>query len=151
MTIRNTKESVMRFRKVSLLAATSVIAILFNGSAANAQVSVAAEASPKTNPTLPPEVDTSGKVTTGQNKEDGGAIVVTGSTGIAAASARRFAIEGARVFVISKTAAHAAELATAQGLGPAYNVSDGFEGPHDEHGHRSVAGWKADGLPWRQG
>ena len=79
MTIRNTKESVMRFRKVSLLAATSVIAILFNGSAANAQVSVPAEASPKTNPTLPPEVDTSGKVTTGQNKEDGGAIVVTGS------------------------------------------------------------------------
>ena len=45
----------------------------------------------------------------------------------------------------------AAEAASAQGLGPAYNVSDGFEGPHDGHGHRAVRGWKADGLPWRQG
>lgn len=45
----------------------------------------------------------------------------------------------------------AAELATARGLGPAYNVSDGFEGPPGANGHRSVAGWKAAGLPWRQG
>lgn len=45
----------------------------------------------------------------------------------------------------------AAEAATAAGLGPAYNVLDGFEGPPDEHGHRAVAGWKASGLPWRQG
>ncbi len=47
--------------------------------------------------------------------------------------------------------AAAADLATAQGLAPAYNVAGGFEGPHDEHGHRGVAGWKADGLPWTQG
>jgi len=47
--------------------------------------------------------------------------------------------------------AAAAELATAHGLAPAYNVADGFEGPHDEQGHRVVAGWKAAGLPWRQG
>ncbi|WP_295701113.1 rhodanese-like domain-containing protein [Lapillicoccus sp.] len=47
--------------------------------------------------------------------------------------------------------AAAAELATARGLGPAYNISDGFEGPHDDEGHRGVAGWKAAGLPWRQG
>jgi rhodanese-related sulfurtransferase len=47
--------------------------------------------------------------------------------------------------------AAAAELATAHGLAPAYNVADGFEGPHDEQGHRGVAGWKADGLPWTQG
>lgn len=45
----------------------------------------------------------------------------------------------------------AAMAATTAGLGPAYNVIDGFEGPHDTAGHRSVAGWKADGLPWRQG
>lgn len=45
----------------------------------------------------------------------------------------------------------AAEAATAAGLGPAYNVLEGFEGPHDERGHRTVAGWKVDGLPWRQG
>lgn len=46
--------------------------------------------------------------------------------------------------------AAAADAATAAGLGPAYNVSDGFEGPLDERGHRDVAGWKASGLPWRQ-
>ena len=37
--------------------------------------------------------------------------VVTGSTGIAAASARRFSAEGAAVFVISRTAEHACDLA----------------------------------------
>jgi NAD(P)-dependent dehydrogenase (short-subunit alcohol dehydrogenase family) len=37
--------------------------------------------------------------------------LVTGSTGIAAAGAERFAGEGARVFVISRTEAHARELA----------------------------------------
>ena len=47
--------------------------------------------------------------------------------------------------------AAAAEAATAAGLGPAYNIAHGFEGPHDERGHRTVAGWKNDGLPWRQG
>ena len=45
----------------------------------------------------------------------------------------------------------AARAATAAGLGPAYNIVHGFEGPHDELGHRSVAGWKNEGLPWRQG
>jgi len=47
--------------------------------------------------------------------------------------------------------AAAAKAATAAGLGPAYNVSDGFEGPLGQDGHRDVAGWKAAGLPWRQG
>jgi rhodanese-related sulfurtransferase len=47
--------------------------------------------------------------------------------------------------------AAAADLATAAGLGPAYNVADGFEGPPDQAGHRGGrAGWKASGLPWRQ-
>jgi rhodanese-related sulfurtransferase len=45
----------------------------------------------------------------------------------------------------------AAEALTAAGLGPAYNVLDGFEGPHDPQGHRTLGGWKNDGLPWRQG
>lgn len=45
----------------------------------------------------------------------------------------------------------AAEAATAAGLGPAYNVLEGFEGPHDQFGHRTVAGWKVAGLPWKQG
>lgn len=45
----------------------------------------------------------------------------------------------------------AASAATAAGLGPAYNILDGFEGPLDAAGHRLVAGWKNIGLPWRQG
>ncbi|GGL25889.1 rhodanese-like domain-containing protein [Phycicoccus endophyticus] len=44
----------------------------------------------------------------------------------------------------------AAEAATAAGLGPAYNILEGFEGPVDAAGHRAVSGWKVDGLPWRQ-
>ena len=45
----------------------------------------------------------------------------------------------------------AAMAATAAGFGRAYNITHGFEGPLDGSGHRgSAAGWKADGLPWRQ-
>jgi rhodanese-related sulfurtransferase len=45
----------------------------------------------------------------------------------------------------------AAEAAKAAGFPNVYNVSDGFEGPVDGAGHRgALAGWKADGLPWRQ-
>lgn len=44
----------------------------------------------------------------------------------------------------------AAIAATRAGLAPAYNVSEGFEGDLDEHGHRGRAGWRARGLPWRQ-
>ena len=46
--------------------------------------------------------------------------------------------------------AAAAMAATAAGLGPAYNISEGFEGPVGQDGHRTVAGWKAQGLPWSQ-
>lgn len=45
----------------------------------------------------------------------------------------------------------AAQAAIAAGYPHAYNITDGFEGPPDGHGHRgTVAGWKAGGLPWRQ-
>ncbi|ADT97266.1 MULTISPECIES: rhodanese-like domain-containing protein [Mycolicibacterium] len=44
----------------------------------------------------------------------------------------------------------AAEAATEAGIGPSYNVLDGFEGNPDDNGHRGVTGWKAVGLPWRQ-
>ncbi|MBD8507411.1 rhodanese-like domain-containing protein [Hoyosella sp. G463] len=43
-----------------------------------------------------------------------------------------------------------AQLATSAGLGPAYNVLDGFEGAIDDQGHRGHRGWRALGLPWRQ-
>jgi rhodanese-related sulfurtransferase len=45
----------------------------------------------------------------------------------------------------------AAEVATAEGITPAYNVLDGFEGQLDASGHRGETGWRAVGLPWRQG
>jgi rhodanese-related sulfurtransferase len=44
----------------------------------------------------------------------------------------------------------AAQAATAAGLGPAYNVLEGFEGATDSAGHRGRSGWRAAGLPWRQ-
>ncbi len=45
----------------------------------------------------------------------------------------------------------AAQAAVAAGFPHAYNIADGFEGPPDEDGHRgTVAGWKAEGLPWQQ-
>jgi rhodanese-related sulfurtransferase len=44
----------------------------------------------------------------------------------------------------------AAEAATAAGIGPSYNVLDGFEGNLDENQHRGSSGWKAVGLPWKQ-
>ena len=48
----------------------------------------------------------------------------------------------------STAAAMAAQRA---GFKHVYNVADGFEGPLDGEGHRgAAAGWKADGLPWRQ-
>ena len=63
-------------------------------------------------------------------------------------------VEGAPIYFLCRSgvrSAAAAEVATAAGLGPAYNVSDGFEGPLDHDGHRTVGGWKVAGLPWRQG
>ena len=46
---------------------------------------------------------------------------------------------------------HAAEAAIAAGFPYAFNIADGFEGAPDAEGHRgAVAGWKAEGLPWRQ-
>jgi rhodanese-related sulfurtransferase len=45
---------------------------------------------------------------------------------------------------------NAAVAATAAGLSPAYNVSEGFEGDVDADGHRGRGGWKSHGLPWQQ-
>lgn len=37
------------------------------------------------------------------------------------------------------------------GFTRAYNIANGFEGPHDGTKHRGVkSGWKADNLPWIQ-
>lgn len=53
--------------------------------------------------------------------------------------------------VRSLHAAHAAEgLAVSKPL-KLYNIAGGFEGDPDSEGRRGrLAGWKVDGLPWRQ-
>ena len=59
-----------------------------------------------------------------------------------------------RLYFICRSGARslaAGQAAQAAGFPQAFNVADGFEGPVDAEGHRgTVAGWKADGLPWRQ-
>ena len=46
----------------------------------------------------------------------------------------------------------AAKALTEAGYGPCYNIAGGFEGPLDPTRHRgTLAGWKVEGLPWRQG
>ena len=46
----------------------------------------------------------------------------------------------------------AAIALTGAGYAECYNVSGGFEGPHDARKHRGVEdGWKASRLPWVQG
>ncbi len=62
--------------------------------------------------------------------------------------------EGQPVYFLCRSGVRskaAADAVTAAGLGPAYNILDGFEGPHDAAGHRCVSGWKNVGLPWKQG
>jgi rhodanese-related sulfurtransferase len=45
----------------------------------------------------------------------------------------------------------AAEVATEAGIAPSYNMLDGFEGNLNVEGHRGDTGWRAIGLPWKQG
>ncbi len=62
--------------------------------------------------------------------------------------------DGAPIYFLCRSGVRsiaAARAATDAGLGPAYNVLEGFEGPSDDHGHRTVSGWKNSDLPWRQG
>lgn len=45
----------------------------------------------------------------------------------------------------------AGEVLIEAGFRNVYNVKEGFEGPRDEHHHRStISGWRFEGLPWEQ-
>jgi rhodanese-related sulfurtransferase len=45
----------------------------------------------------------------------------------------------------------AAKAAKGAGMKESFSVAGGFEGDLDESGHRgNKAGWKCQGLPWRQ-
>ncbi|KRE38006.1 sulfurtransferase [Janibacter sp. Soil728] len=62
--------------------------------------------------------------------------------------------EDAPVLFLCRSGARSAAAtatAVAAGYSGATNISEGFEGDLDEHGHRAVSGWKHAGLPWRQG
>ena len=57
--------------------------------------------------------------------------------------------EGASIHLLCRSgvrSAVAARAATAAGLGPACNISDGFEVQLGNDGHRTLTGWKAIGL-----
>jgi rhodanese-related sulfurtransferase len=62
--------------------------------------------------------------------------------------------EQSRLFFLCRSGARSmasAAAMTGAGFARCFNVLDGFEGPPDGHGHRgTVAGWKAEGLPWSQ-
>lgn len=61
--------------------------------------------------------------------------------------------DGAPVLMICRSGVRsvaAARAATAAGIGPAYNVLEGFEGVADAFGRRATNGWRVAGLPWRQ-
>jgi rhodanese-related sulfurtransferase len=63
------------------------------------------------------------------------------------------AAEGAPVLMICRSGVRsvaAAQAATAAGIGPAYNVLEGFEGVADAFGRRGINGWRVAGLPWRR-
>ena len=45
----------------------------------------------------------------------------------------------------------AGQLLIEAGVDNVFSIIDGFEGPLNEHAHRSgISGWRYDGLPWAQ-
>jgi rhodanese-related sulfurtransferase len=59
------------------------------------------------------------------------------------------------VFFLCRSGARslsAARACTAAGFEACFNIASGFEGDLDSHGHRAtIAGWKYEGLAWKQG
>jgi rhodanese-related sulfurtransferase len=74
---------------------------------------------------------------------------------VAEASAALGGDKAAPVLLLCRSGARsrAAAIALTQaGYTAAFNIAGGFEGDPDADGHRGTSnGWKADGLPWRQG
>ncbi|HEV2562870.1 MAG TPA: rhodanese-like domain-containing protein [Rhizomicrobium sp.] len=63
--------------------------------------------------------------------------------------------ENTPVFFLCRSGARsraAAKAMAAAGFAHAYNIAGGFEGDLDQDRHRGNRnGWKAEGLPWKQG
>lgn len=62
--------------------------------------------------------------------------------------------KNAPLYFLCKTGGRSLDAAIAMtqaGYSQCYNVTHGFEGDRDSHGHRGTAnGWKASNLPWEQ-
>lgn len=75
--------------------------------------------------------------------------------GFLAEAAAALPDKAAPVLLLCRSGARsrAAAIALTQaGFQQAFNIAGGFEGDTDQHGHRGTRnGWKAEGLPWRQG
>ncbi len=56
----------------------------------------------------------------------------------------------APVYFLCRSGARSEAAAIAASFQRAHNVVEGFEGPRGSDGRRTVSGWKAAGLPWRQ-
>ncbi len=74
---------------------------------------------------------------------------------VAAALKARGLGGSSRIYFLCRSGARsraAAIAMTARGFSHCFNITHGFEGDHDADGHRGrMNGWKASGLPWRQG
>jgi rhodanese-related sulfurtransferase len=79
----------------------------------------------------------------------------TPNSGFVAEAAGILSDKAAPVLLLCRSGARsraAAIALTRAGYGQAFNIAGGFEGDVDGQGHRGNRnGWKADGLPWRQG
>lgn len=62
--------------------------------------------------------------------------------------------KNSKLFLLCRSgvrSAYAANLLSKKGYENCFNITDGFEGRHDEKGHRgNKEGWKAIKLPWIQ-
>jgi rhodanese-related sulfurtransferase len=77
------------------------------------------------------------------------------NSGFVAEAAGVLSDKAAPVLLLCRSGARsraAAIALTRAGFEQAFNIAGGFEGDVDGQGHRGNRnGWKADGLPWRQG
>ena len=66
----------------------------------------------------------------------------------------KIADKSASIYILCRSGARSKAAAIAMteiGYSACFNISDGFEGPHDVQQHRGQAnGWQAQGLPWVQ-
>lgn len=104
-----------------------------------------------------PDIETTGRplLTEEWQVFPGGALNASFAEDVAAKLRSAGIADDAPVLCLCRSgqrSASAAAALTAQGFSACFNVAGGFEGGLDANGHRgTTGGWKAAGLPWRQG